>query len=301
MSQLATASKSTKSAVTGPPPGAAVGAFANPAHIHTKTVKLARNTIQCATWNVRTLLQPASEIFLAQSMARYEVDIACLQETRIPDNGAKNLYVPDPEDPDNLRVAYKLLYSGPSDGRGLHGVAIAMKVKYESAILEWNPINSRIAHIRLSAKPCNLAVVCAYAPTEDANDEAKDDFYEDLSRVLKHIPKADVLIVGGDFNCKIGEPTLAEKRHIGNFCQRSDRNENGARFVSCAMAHDLTVATTLFQRRPHKLPTWRSNDNKTRNQIDHIMIRARWRTSITQVRTRWNELFLASDHALVTY
>ncbi len=43
-------------------------------------------------------------------------------------------------------------------------------------------------------------MVVAYAPTEVAEDDVKDDFYAQLSQVLEAIPGHDLLVVTGDFN-----------------------------------------------------------------------------------------------------
>ena len=38
-----------------------------------------------------------------------------------------------------------------------------------------------------------------YAPTENTDEEAKDDFYDSLQSVTGGIPKHDVLLMLGDF------------------------------------------------------------------------------------------------------
>lgn len=43
-----------------------------------------------------------------------------------------------------------------------------------------NPISERLAVIRIDTEPMNTALICTYAPTESADEDIKDAFYEDL-------------------------------------------------------------------------------------------------------------------------
>lgn len=44
-----------------------------------------------------------------------------------------------------------------------------------------------------------------YAPTEIADEEVKNKFYEKLEEEIEKIPKEDTIIVLGDFNAPIGK------------------------------------------------------------------------------------------------
>ena len=48
------------------------------------------------------------------------------------------------------------------------------------ALMEWTPISKRIITARLYSKYKKLTVIHAYAPTNDAVDEEKDVFYNQL-------------------------------------------------------------------------------------------------------------------------
>ena len=50
--------------------------------------------------------------------------------------------------------------------------------------------------------------------------------------------------------------------------------------------NDLLIGGTIFQHKLiHKL-TWKSPDDKTESQIDHILINGKWRRSLQDVRTK---------------
>ena len=59
--------------------------------------------------------------------------------------------------------------------------------------------------VRIKGKFFNTTVVNAYAPTESAKVEQKEQFYEALNRCCDQIPKHDALLILGDFNAKIGK------------------------------------------------------------------------------------------------
>ncbi|KAI0259974.1 hypothetical protein BGY98DRAFT_1104783 [Russula aff. rugulosa BPL654] len=56
--------------------------------------------------------------------------------------------------------------------------------------------------IRIRAKFYYITLICAHAPTEDASNEVKDIFYEQLEKAYSNIPAYDMKLVIGDFNAK---------------------------------------------------------------------------------------------------
>ena len=57
----------------------------------------------------------------------------------------------------------------------------------------------------------DLFVVQCYAPTNDADDATKQDFYNLLQAVLDTAKQKDLVILMGDFNAKVGEDNKAMK------------------------------------------------------------------------------------------
>jgi len=63
---------------------------------------------------------------------------------------------------------FTLYYSGaPRDiGRqGQHGVGFTVSKRISTAVIEFKPINDRLAKIRIAARPANLFIIAAYGPT----------------------------------------------------------------------------------------------------------------------------------------
>ena len=69
--------------------------------------------------------------------------------------------------------------------------------------------------MRFNSKYAKLPIVVAYAPTENANDEDKDQFYEALQTTVEGIPKHDVLLLMGDMNARVGSNNKDRERVMG--------------------------------------------------------------------------------------
>ena len=54
------------------------------------------------------------------------------------------------------------------------------------------------------AKPFNIMMIQAYAPTSNAEEAEVKGFYEDLQDLLELTPKKGVLFIIGDWNAKVG-------------------------------------------------------------------------------------------------
>ncbi|KAK2717649.1 hypothetical protein QYM36_006428 [Artemia franciscana] len=132
-------------------------------------------------------------------------------------------------------------------------------------------------------KPCNVSIISTYAPTRDATETTKDDFYGELQQLSSSIAR-DYLIVAGDFNARVGPSDQTTRQILGKFGQ-GHRCENGQRLVNYALMNHLVITNTIFQHKPSHLLTWHSNDGVTKAQIDFILVRQRWRSSVQDSRS----------------
>ena len=62
----------------------------------------------------------------------------------------------------------------------------------------------------LSAFPFISLIQC-YAPTNDAEEEDKEDWYEQLEQTVSKVPIHDMLLIIGDMNAKVGTDKQEEK------------------------------------------------------------------------------------------
>ncbi|KAK2706032.1 hypothetical protein QYM36_016153, partial [Artemia franciscana] len=76
--------------------------------------------------------------------------------------------------------------------------------KIASGLLDYEAVSDRIVMACLKGQSNNLTKLSVYAPIRDAPDHLKDKFYADLQLTLNKIPRKDILVIGGDFNARIG-------------------------------------------------------------------------------------------------
>ena len=107
------------------------------------------------------------------------------------------------------------LYSGRDDELHREGVAIILKKGADRSLLEWKPINSRLIKARLKGKQNNLTLIQCYAPTNDSEDDLKDNFYLRLQAEIEQVPMQDLIIIMGDLNAKVGADNSGSDRVMG--------------------------------------------------------------------------------------
>nr|VZI26907.1 unnamed protein product [Spirometra erinaceieuropaei] len=225
-------------------------------------------SVEC--WNVRTFLDPGTQSLTARSPYQYNVDVCWLSDVRLPDSGSREIKIP------GVESYFALYHSGPRDSSGRHGVAIALSQQADLALLAWEPVNGRMAYVRLKGHFTNISLVSVYAPTLAAEQRDKEALYSQLQALVERLPRHDLLIVAGDWNGRAGpgDPTTS---HLGRY-RLDSRCENGERLLNFADRNRLLVTNTCFQHRKKFLPTWYSNDGHTASQIDYILISSRFRS-----------------------
>ena len=224
--------------------------------------------MRLATWNVRTLnyspgnVRPErSTALVARELQRYNIDIAALTETRLPDSGTLT----------ERGAGYTFYWQGkPSTEKRQSGVGFA--IKSDIKLTEF-PIghSDRIMTLRLSiGKNRYLHIISAYAPTMQHAETTKNAFYQELSDILHTIRACDKTIIMGDFNARVGRDystwvSVLGKHGIGN------ANSNGNLLLSLCSEHKLRITNTQFQL-PNKLKTtWRHARSGHWHLIDYII------------------------------
>ncbi|KAK2701723.1 hypothetical protein QYM36_019637 [Artemia franciscana] len=99
---------------------------------------------------------------------------------------------------------------------------------------------------------------------------------------MQKCPKRDFLILAGDWNSRVG-PTDPNVRDVVGSFTYGQRCSYGDRLHQFTRSHNLFITYTMFQHKPSQRITWHSNDGSTAAQIDHILIRQLWRSSVIKV------------------
>jgi len=185
-----------------------------------------RSTVKVATWNVLALSRTGYQVALSREMARHGLDIVGLTEVRIMDSGRY-----DVEDA-------LLLHSGATTL--VQGVAFMLRNKAKRALKSWSPISPRLLTARLTHRHGHLSVVVAYAPTEEASDEDKNLFFNQLESAVNSVSRHDQLILLGDFNAVTGTDRAGFEQVVGNHGSGIP-NDNTMFLLTFCAAHGLSI------------------------------------------------------------
>ena len=100
-------------------------------------------------------------------------------------------------------------------------------------------------------------MVQAYALTNDAMDEEKDEFYNQLQDTVSSCNRNDMIVVMRDLNAKVRNNNTNREEVMGKFGV-SVVNKNGERLCDFCSANGFIITGTIFRHKDiHKL-TWRS-------------------------------------------
>ena len=164
-------------------------------------VKVAKNIpwtryLKIGTLNVRTLAQSGSLEGLKMDLKKYNLDVLGVQERRLQeqetDLGDQKLFLTDSW----------LSTSKARQG----GVGIAVTKRLARSIIEQVAVSERMAYVNFAAqRRANLFVIVCYAPTNEADELAKDTFWNQLSSLVSSFKQKERVCLVGDFNAEPGQ------------------------------------------------------------------------------------------------
>ena len=173
-------------------------------------------------------------VIINKELTRLNIGIACLQETRLADNGS-------------LRESrYTFLWQGFFPGRA-EAAWLGFAVRNSLlATIETPTVGSeRIIALRMETSIGFANFLSVYAPTLMFSQEVKDKFYETLEEKVSQIPRYESLYLLGDFNARVGSDWQAWLTCLGYFGV-GKLNENGQRLLElcCAVATMSSASPT---------------------------------------------------------
>ena len=205
-------------------------------NVSTHSMLNAKKMKKIGCWNVRTLNGVGRTAILTAEMRKYNLSILGVSELRLTGNG-------------RLRTSTgeSVLFSGSED-KHERGVALFLAKGLEKCLIEWEPVNERIVRGRFYGKQLDTTIIQIYAPTNEADPEDKEEFYEQLSKITEKVPRQDLLIVMGDANAKVGRENVGREDVMGKE-GLGDRNENGDLFIDFCAQNELVIGGTLFKHK----------------------------------------------------
>lgn len=194
---------------------------------------------------------------LSDILERRRINVACLQETKWKGMKARE-----------IGAGYKFYYCG-SDGKK-NGVGIVLDSEMKKCVLDVKRINDRLIVVKLLLSNVIMNVISVYGPQTGCDDVVKDKFWEDFDAMIIDIPTTEDIFVGGDFNGHVGKTSGGYERVHGGW-GFGNRNQEGDNLLQAALAFDLAIANTFFQKQDQHLITYESSTHKT--QIDYFLIK----------------------------
>ncbi|XP_065091419.1 uncharacterized protein LOC135712357 [Ochlerotatus camptorhynchus] len=164
-------------------------------------------------------------------------------------------------------------------------------------VIGWQPINARMCKLRIKGRFFNYSIINVHCPHEGRPGDEKEAFYAQLEQVYDGCSQRDVKIVIGEMNAQVGREAMYRPA-IGPNSLHAVSNDNGQRCVNFAASRGMVVRSTFFPRKDIHKATWRSPDQHTENQIDHVLIDGKFFSDIINVRT-YRSANIDSDHYLV--
>nr|VZI01100.1 unnamed protein product [Spirometra erinaceieuropaei] len=203
------------------------------------------------------------------SPAEHTVDIAALSETRFSEQGQL----------EEVGAGYTFFWSGrPKAERRDAGVAFAIRNDIVGRLpCLPQSINDRLMRLRLPLRGGGkfATIISAYAPPMSSPDAAaKGKFYAELHALLATVPKADMLIVLGDFNARVGTDHTAWKGVLGPHGLRGS-NDNDLLLLRTCAEHRLILTNTFFCLPEREEATWRHPRSRQWRLLDYVLVRRR--------------------------
>ncbi|VDO62654.1 unnamed protein product [Schistosoma margrebowiei] len=109
-----------------------------------------------------------------------------------------------------------------------------------------------------------MNIIPCYAPTNDYNEDVKDQFYDRLQSISEKCPTKDLTILMGDLNAKVGMDNNRYEDIMGRHGLEG-RDENGERFANLCAFNKLVICGTIFPHKCTHKTTWTSPGYNTPN------------------------------------
>ncbi|VDP78752.1 unnamed protein product, partial [Schistosoma curassoni] len=150
-------------------------------------------------------------------MRRYNLEVLGIRETHWTQVGQQR-----------LTSGELLLYSVHEEENAPNpqGVALILSKQAQNALIGWESHGPRIIKAPFKTKKEGILtnIIQRYAPTNDYNEGAKDQFYNRLQSIIEKCPTKDLTILMGDLNTEVGMNNIGYEDIMGRH-GLGERNE----------------------------------------------------------------------------
>ena len=134
-----------------------------------------------------------------------------------------------------------------------------------------------------------VTIISCYNPTNVREETEPIVFYDELSFLVRSIPKHNILVIGGDMNAQI------QKNGNHKFSLHNSSNRNGHQLTDFTIENRLTCLNTNFPKREGKLWTY-TYKNNTKAKIEYVFINKKWNDSAVDCEAYSSFEGVSADH-----
>ena len=226
-----------------------------------------KQTLQIATFNVRILNRIGQLPELIASAEEHKIDIICIQEHRYTHTEDIKYH----ETGNGWSLATVSAWKN-SVNAAVGGVGLLIGPRALKTLNSIEKIQPRMMVATFNGNP-RATIVSCYSPTNVSEENEIVTFYDELSSLVRSIPKHNMLVIGGDLNAQIG------KNGNNKYSLHNTSNRNGQHLTDFMIENRLACLNTNYQKREGKLWTY-TYANNTKAQIDYVLINKKWKKII---------------------
>ena len=169
-----------------------------------------KQTIQIATFNVRTLNRIGPLPELTASAVEHKIDIICIQEHRYTHT----------EDIKYHDTGNGWTLATVSSWKNSVNTTVGKNSNGTLSVKNTERIQPRMLAATFNGNP-RATIISCYSPTNLSEETELVAFYDELSSLVRSIPKHNLLVIGGDMNAQIG------KNRNNKYSLHNTSNRNG--------------------------------------------------------------------------
>ena len=246
-----------------------------------------KQTLQIATFNVRTLNRIGQLPELIASAVEHKIDIVCIQKLRCTHTEDIKYH----ETGNGLSLVTVSAWKN-SVNAAVGGVGLLIGPRALKTLNSIEKIQTRMMPATFNGNP-RATIISCYSPTNVSEETVLVTFYDELSPILCSIPKHNMLVIGGDINAQIG------KNGNNKYSLHNTSNRNGQHLRDFMIENRLACLNTNYQKREGKLWTY-TYANNTKAQIDYVLINKKWKNSAMNCEAYSSFEGVSTDHRIVT-
>ena len=203
-----------------------------------------KQTIKIATFNVRNINRIGQLPELTASAVEHKIDIICIQEHRY--THSKDIKYHETDNGWTLATVSAWINSVNATVRGV-GMLIGPRALKTFISIERIQPRMMAATFNDNLK---AAIISYYSPTNVSEETELVTFYEELSSLVRSIPKHSLLDIGRDMNAQIG------KNRKNKYSLHNTSNRNGQHLTDFMIENRLTCLNANYQKKEEKLWTY---------------------------------------------